>query len=64
MNEGTKRLYTCPTCGCSDLEHDATAKWNIKTQMFELTGTQDAVFCPVCDEWQRYCETKEVKSNE
>ncbi len=42
----------CTNCGSDQVSVDATARWNIETQDWEITDIMDGEFCDDCD-----CET-------
>ena len=41
-------LMVCPNCASSDVAIDATAKWDVEAQEWELSSTQDTITCQAC----------------
>jgi hypothetical protein len=48
--------YICTHCGSSDVCFDAYAKWNTKTQDFEIYTTFEETWCRECD-GENKCKT-------
>lgn len=40
--------YICDNCGSNDCGHDASAKWDVTCQVFDLCTTYDNTFCDAC----------------
>ncbi len=47
----------CTVCGSEDVTADASAKWCVENQCYELTDTCDTYHCEDCD---GECKAKEV----
>lgn len=44
-----KRIkLVCNTCGGDDITFDASARWNVETQEYEMTGLYDNKDCQDC----------------
>jgi hypothetical protein len=43
-----KIKMVCPYCGGDDVGRDATVRWNIEKQDWELSGIFDDGFCDDC----------------
>lgn len=54
-----KLICVCAKCGSGDVARDATAKWSVDLQAWELAGTQDATWCERCE--GEVCDTEEVE---
>lgn len=57
MRELTEKdgiVYRCASCGSDDLQFDALARWDARTQSFEMVSVTDAqVGCNECStDWQ------------
>ena len=40
----------CKTCGSEEVSKDATARWNVESQEWELSATYDKPnFCETCE---------------
>jgi hypothetical protein len=40
----------CPECGSANVSSDATVRWNIKTQQFEVTAVHgNGSYCDDCE---------------
>lgn len=45
----TKVTMKCPSCGSANVAKDALAKWDAKTQSWEICGTFDNETCLDCE---------------
>lgn len=43
-------ICTCRTCGSSGVTRDATVRWDVETQTWQLSGIFDNSDCDVCGE--------------
>lgn len=43
-----KETWFCRECGGLNILHDAVAKWNPETEMFEVEGVLDGTWCEDC----------------
>jgi hypothetical protein len=49
MNELAKKVkFICVYCGSTDVSCDATVRWDIGTQQWEIAGVQDQEYCEDC----------------
>ena len=49
--ETRKRIdYCCNFCGSREVVRDATARWSVSAQAWELAGVQDQVTCEQCND--------------
>lgn len=46
----------CNNCGSDDITCDATARWDVDTQNWELSGTFDSKTCGNCGYEKDYCD--------
>jgi len=44
-----KITIICPKCGSDDVVCDATARWSVENQCWELSGTFDDKTCQQCE---------------
>lgn len=49
----------CPDCGSDNVGHDATVRWNIDTQEYEVAGIFDNAWCDDCG-YDDNCGLEEV----
>jgi predicted RNA-binding Zn-ribbon protein involved in translation (DUF1610 family) len=44
----SKVKYVCACCGNDDITRDATARWDIDKQDWDLSSYEDATWCGEC----------------
>ncbi|WP_144259483.1 hypothetical protein [Methylocystis sp. ATCC 49242] len=49
----------CPNCGSDNVGHDATVRWSVDTQAYEVSGIFDNAWCDDCG-WEGDDGLKEV----
>jgi hypothetical protein len=47
--EPAKVKICCPDCGSDKVSIDATARWNVEAQAWELASVQDVITCQECE---------------
>lgn len=43
-----KETWFCRKCGGFDICHDAVAKWNPETELYEVEAVLDGTWCETC----------------
>lgn len=52
----TKYRWVCGDCGSADVSCDATVRWSVEAQDWEISDVHDGDFCDHCD-----CEVRLVQ---
>ena len=42
--------YVCARCGSDNVSCDATVRWNIEAQNWEISGVHDGDYCDDCED--------------
>lgn len=59
-----KRItWRCP-CGCYEVTGNAPTSWNTQTQVWEVSGTYDDMFCNECGYDGNHFEEVEIDEND
>jgi len=56
MADKPKVKPVCKACGSDEISCDATARWDIDIQNWELSGTFDSKTCDQCGYEKDYCD--------
>ena len=51
-----KIIMRCQSCGSADITIDASARWDVKTQDWELSDVNDVFYCNDCGDDHTDCD--------